>query len=255
VPSLLAALQLASRAQLCSIFLRRPSPVRNFLAPPSLFLRSVPIPVVLSVSPSLVAAALARPWRLGQSSLSPSRWPSLFSHGHMVVEHLGPSTVAPFVVGARRPLLLLLWCPSGVSALTLAGSSSNHGTLETPLGHALNMLDDMLQRAPPRSMPSWHRRAASSAIDLRNRCSVVVPPPSTSSMHEQQQPRDLRVACTDPIRVAPTCRRRRLHDFWAARLRCRETQARHPFLYIFNLVFAWHRWLAVDYIYMNMCVL
>ena len=86
--------------------------------------------MVLSVSPSLVAAALARPWRLGQSSLSPSRRPSLFSHGHMVVEHLGPSTVAPFVVGARRPLLLLLWCPSGVSALTLAGSSSNHGTLE-----------------------------------------------------------------------------------------------------------------------------
>ena len=111
----------------------------------------MPIPVVLSVSPSLVAAALARPWRLGQSSLSPSRRPSLFNHGHMVVEHLGPSTVAPFVVGARRPLLLLLWCPSGVSALTLAGSSSNHGTLETPLGHALNMLDDMLQRAPPRS--------------------------------------------------------------------------------------------------------
>lgn len=136
-------------------------------------------------------------------------------------EHLGPSTVTPFVVGARRPLLLLLWCPFGVSALTLAGSSSNHGTLES---RTLNMLDDMLQRAPPRSMPSRHRCVASFAVDLRNRCSVVVPPPSTSSMHEQQQPRDLRVACADPIRAAPTRRRRRLHDFWAARLRCRETQ-------------------------------
>jgi hypothetical protein len=170
-------------------------------------------------------------------------------------EHLGPSTVAPFVFGARRPLLLLLWCPFGVSDLTLAGSNSNHGTLETPLGRALNILDDMLQRAPPRSMPSRHRCAASSAVNLCNRCSVVVPPPSTSSMHEQQQPRDLCVACADPIRAAPTCRRRRLHDFWAARLRCRETQVTHPFLYIFNLVFAWHRWLAVDYIYMYMCVL
>jgi hypothetical protein len=29
----------------------------------------------------------------------------------------------------------------------------------------------------------------------------------------------------------------------------------HPFLYIFNLVFTWHRWLAIDYIYMYMCVL
>jgi hypothetical protein len=26
--------------------------------------------------------------------------------------------------------------------------------METPLGHALNMLDDMLQRATPRSMPT-----------------------------------------------------------------------------------------------------
>jgi hypothetical protein len=139
-------------------------------------------------------------------------------------EHLGPSIVAPFVVGARRPLLLLLWCTFGVSSLTLAGSSSNHGTLETPLGRALNMLDDMLQRAPPRSMSSRHRRAASSAVDLRNRCSVVVPPSSTSSMHEQQQPRDLRVTCADPIRAAPTRQRRRLHDFWAARLWCRKSR-------------------------------
>jgi hypothetical protein len=51
---------------------------------------------------------------------------------------------------------------------------------------------------------SRHRRAASSAVDLRNPCSVVILPPSTSSMHEQQQPRDLHVACVDPIRAAPT---------------------------------------------------
>lgn len=95
-------------------------------------------------------------------------------------EHLGPSTVTPFVVGARRPLLLLLWCPFGVSALTLAGSSSNHGTLES---RTLNMLDDMLQRAPPRSMPSRHRRAASSALDLRS--------PNTRRRSAQPRPRQL----------------------------------------------------------------
>ncbi|XP_023157178.1 uncharacterized protein [Zea mays] len=44
---------------------------------------------------------------------------------------------------------------------------------------------------------SRHRRAASSAADLRSPYSVVVLPPSTSSAHVQQQPLPLRVECAD----------------------------------------------------------
>jgi hypothetical protein len=50
------------------------------------------------------------------------------------LEHLGLSRVAPFVIGARRPLLLLLWCrPSVVRALALAVQQQQ---LWQPLGVA-----------------------------------------------------------------------------------------------------------------------
>uniref|UniRef100_A0A804LPR7 Uncharacterized protein n=1 Tax=Zea mays TaxID=4577 RepID=A0A804LPR7_MAIZE len=44
---------------------------------------------------------------------------------------------------------------------------------------------------------SRHRHTASSTADLRSPYLVVVLPPSTSSMHVQQQPLPLRVDCAD----------------------------------------------------------
>jgi hypothetical protein len=50
---------------------------------------------------------------------------------------------------------------------------------------------------------SRHRRASSSAADLRSPYSVVVLPLSTSSVHVQQQPLPLRVECADTDLCSP----------------------------------------------------